>query len=588
MNTKKNSPAPGTPDKPSVTPLFHGEIETAQLPGVKLEPNVYLQMRDGIQLAVDIYRPEKEGRYPVLFSMCPYMKEIQQMFPGLSHSIEAGATAFYVRRGYIHVICQARGSGMSQGKWEFLGRQEQEDGYDAIEWIANQPWCDGNVGMIGDSYWAWIQYLVAAQQPPHLKCIVPHDGGTDMYRGSFYKGGIFNQGEFANLWINSSTEQCIWPGQVQGKLPPTNLSADLFAHPEDGPYYWERGAWTMADKIKVPVYFMVPRTPLHSQSQLAFYGEIKAPKRLIVEPEGSFFAHLHFITNRAVNEQVLKWLDYWLKGKDTGIMDEPEVAIFDPVAKEWRYENEYPLKRTQWKKFYFRSDAPTPDIRIIQTQFGMLSQAPPQKETPHKYTYPQHSELLKNGKPVLVYATGPLEKNLRVWGPLSVTLYGSSSAAGTAWFARIFDVGPDNQKRMLTRGILRATFWEVDESRSKPGRPFHTFQNPRPLEPDKIYEFQIEMVPIFHTFKSGHRLWLELASDDMTYFSTLHDIDFQMLPVPCENTIYHDAEHPSHVLLPIVPDAPIIKPVPPPVSEIYWEPELINKRTVIPPDWRLL
>jgi uncharacterized protein len=333
---------------------------------------------------------------------------------------------------------------------------------------------------------------------------------------------------------------------------------------------------------------MVPRTPLHSQSQLDFYNQVKVPKKLIIEPEGSFFAHMNFITSKGVNEQILKWLDYWLKDQQTGIMDEPEVTIFDPVAKEWRYENEYPVKRTQWTKFYFRSDAPTQDIKKIQTQFGTLNQTSPKKEQPHKYTNPMHSELLKNGKPVLVYATEPLPKDLRIWGPLAVNLYGSSTAAGTAWFAKLYDIGQDNQKRMLSRGILRATYWEVDESRSQPGRPFHTFQNAKPLEPGKIYEFQVELVPIFHTFKAGHRLWLEIASDDMTYFSTLHDIDFQMLPVPCENTIYHDAEHPSHILLPVVPDAPIIKPVPPPVSEIYWEPQPINKCTVIPPDWRLL
>ncbi len=447
--------------KPTFTPLYDAKAQRIPLPGVRFEENVYVEMRDGVKLAVDIYRPEAEGRYPAILSKCIYLKEIQQQHPMLSHSIEAGATAFYVPKGYVHVICQARGAGMSQGKWEFLGTKEQEDGYDVIEWIAKQPWCDGNVAMIGDSYWAWIQYLVAAQQPPHLKCIVPHDGGTDMFRGSFYKGGIFND-TFANVWINDTMRQCVWPGPVEGKLPPTHLAFDVASHPFDGPYWWERGAWTKADKIKVPVLFFVPLTSLHSQSQLAIYNDIKAPKKLIVEPEGGTAAHFRFITNRAVNEQILRWLDYWLKGKDTGIMDDPEVAIFDSGTQEWRYENEYPLKRTQWTKLFFRSEGPAP--KGIETQYGSLSAEPPNQEEPNRYETPAATELLMNGKPVLVYATEPLKQDMKVWGPSSVTLYGSSTAIDTPWFIKLMDAGPDNKIRMLSRGILRASYREVDDN----------------------------------------------------------------------------------------------------------------------------
>jgi len=574
-------------NKIPVSSIYYGEMVRPELPGVNCQENVYVKTRDGINLAVDIYRPEKEGRYPALFSMCPYLKELQQLHPGLSHSIEAGATAFYVPKGYIHVICQARGSGMSQGKWEFLGIKEQQDGYDVIEWIAQQPWCDGNVAMIGDSYWAWIQYLVAAQQPPHLKCIVPHDGGTDMYRGAFYKGGIFNKGEFADNWINDTMCQCVWPGPVEGKLTPTNLSAELASHPEDGPYYWERGAWTMIDKIKVPVLFFVPRTPLHSQSQLDFYSNFKGIKRLIIEPEAGSFAHLNFLTNRAVNDQILRWLDYWLKGKDTGIMDEPEVAIYDSGTKDWRYETEYPLKRTQWTQFYFHSESQSIDVNEPQSQVGWLNLELPRKEEPNRYAVPISSELLLEGQPVLAFNSGLLQSDLRIWGPLSVTLFASSSTIATAWFVKLLDIGPDNQTKMVSRGILRSAYREVEDSRSRPGQPFHAFRTPQLLEPGKIYEFQIEMAPIFHTFKTGHKLCLQVASDDLTYFASLHNLDLQMLPVPAENSIYHDAEHPSHLLLPVIPDAPIIKPVGPPVCNIKWNLRPVNKWTRIPDNWRL-
>ena len=114
--------------------------------------DVYVPMRDGVKLAVDIYRPEKEGRYPVLLSLSPYMKDIQRKPPHWSHAIESGATSFYVPKGYVHVIAQGRGAGLSQGQWKWFDEKERTDGYDLIEWIAQQPWCTGSVGMIGDSY----------------------------------------------------------------------------------------------------------------------------------------------------------------------------------------------------------------------------------------------------------------------------------------------------------------------------------------------------------------------------------------------------------------------------------------------------
>jgi len=554
-------------DRPAVTTIYPGEIPKPDMPGVKVEENIYVEMRDGVKLALDIYHPEKEGRYPVILSMCPYLKEMQQCHPGWCHSIEAGATVFFVTKGYIHVIAQCRGSGMSQGQWAFLDTKEQQDGYDLIEWIAKQPWCDGNVGMIGDSYWAWIQYLVAAQRPPHLKCIVPHDGGTDMYRDAFYQGGIFNGGEFGNHWTLDSVFQCIWPGPVEGKLPPLNFAAELAAHPSDGPFYRERSGWWQADKIEVPALVCVALTPLHSRSQLAIYPKIKSPKKLLVEPETGYWAHLRFVTDRNLNEYVLRWLDHWLKGKDTGMMKEPEVAIFDGATRKWRYENEYPLKRTEWTKFFFHGGKATSQK---ETLYGSLSLEAPAKEKPDQYKLPDSTALLLAGKPVLVYATPPLKKEVRIWGPLSATLYGSSTQKDTAWFVKLFDVGPRKEMKFLSRGILRGSFREVDEERSMPGQPFHPFQNPVFLEPKKVYEFQIEMKPIFYTFKAGHRIQLEIANDDLSYFGSLHSLDIQRLPMPAEIAIYHDPGYPSHLLLPVIPDAPTIRKVKPPLSKVNW------------------
>ena len=193
-----------------------------------------------------------------------------------------------------------------------------------------------------------------------------------------------------------------------------------------------------------------------------------------------------------------------------------------------------------------------------------------QRKNPINIRLPESSRLLLDGKPVLVYATPPLERDLRIWGPFSATLYASSTEKDTAWFVKLFDVGPNNEIRLLSRGILKGSLREMDNEKSRPGQPFHPFQNPVPLEPNKVYEFQIEMKPVFYTFKAGHRIWVEIASDDVSYFGSLHSLDIQRLPMPVENTIHHDTRYPSHLLLPVIPDAPIIKEVEPPLSKVKW------------------
>ncbi len=316
-------------------------------PGIKLDANVYVKMRDGVKIAVDVYRPAKEGRYPGILSTSPYIKEIQQQPTELSHSIEAGATQFLVPKGYVHVCAQVRGSGLSQGQFNWYDEVEQRDGAELVEWIAGQPWCNGNVGMLGDSYFARTQWLIAAQRPPHLKCIVPFDGGTDEYRDSRHEGGLIRISWLAE-WGFDTMLQCIWPGPVEGKLPPANLFVNYGNNPDDGPYYWERSGWKKLDRIDVPVLSIaVAQGRTHSRGQLWAYPRTKSPKKLIVAPPLGFHANTFLRRSKAINELILRWYDHWLKGIDTGIMKDPPVAIYDTVTKQWRYENEYPLKKDE-------------------------------------------------------------------------------------------------------------------------------------------------------------------------------------------------------------------------------------------------
>jgi putative CocE/NonD family hydrolase len=150
-------------------------------------------------------------------------------------------------------------------------------------------------------------------------------------------------------------------------------------------------------------------------------------------------------------------------------------------------------------------------------------------------------------------------------------LYGSSTTQDTAWFVKLGDVAPDGRVTLITQGLLKASYREVDQAQSSPGQPFHPFQNPVQPDPDTIYEYQIEMIPIFYTFREGHKIWVQIASDDFEFHGRHHTVyTYEMLPVPAKNTVFHDTAHPSHLLLPVIPDAPVIKPVEPPVSNVKW------------------
>jgi predicted acyl esterase len=306
---------------------------------------------------------------------------------------------------------------------------------------------------------------------------------------------------------------------------------------------------------------------MHFRGQLWGYQRINAPKKLLVVPPTGFWSHVRYLTDRALNRQMLRWFDHWLKGVDTGVMEDPEVAIFDTGTRQWRYENEYPLARTSWTRLYLRANPASP---ATQPPYGLLSAEAPGDEAGERYRMPDSYAQLAAGKPVLAYATSPLERDLRLWGPLSLTLYGSSTALDTAWYAKVVDVRPDGSAVPLSRGILKASFRELDARLCAPGQPFHPFERQELLEPDRIYEFQIELRPVFHTFRIGHRLQLQIASEDIEYNNIQRQIDVMLLPWPVENIVHHDAQHPSHLMLPVIPDAPEIRAVRPPVSDINW------------------
>jgi putative CocE/NonD family hydrolase len=185
------------------------DIVYSDLPaeGVRLEKNVYAAMRDGVRIAVDVYRPASgKGPWPVIFAYSPFQKE---------RSFESAKPEFYCNRGYVCVQAAERGSGLSQGQFTFQGPAAAQDGYDLIEWIASLSWCDGNVAMMGASGYGVMQWITAPLNPPHLKTLVVL-GTTDNYRGLCYPGGVQRKPFVLNL-ISGLINGAIWPGKITGK-----------------------------------------------------------------------------------------------------------------------------------------------------------------------------------------------------------------------------------------------------------------------------------------------------------------------------------------------------------------------------------
>ncbi len=399
----------------------------------RLKKNIFVPMRDGVKIAVDVYLPVKgKGPWPVILAYSPFQKE---------RFFESAKPAFYCDHGYVCVQAAERGSGLNEGQFTFQSPQSARDGYDIIEWIAKQPWCTGNVGMLGASGYGVAQWITAPLNPPHLKALAAL-ATTDNYRGLCYPGGVLRKPFVLNM-ISGLMNAAIWPGPVTGKEEPMNIVSGLLANTEDGPFWWEHGCgWKTMSRIKAPVLNIV-NVPnrLHAIYHLRSYNEIRSPKKLIVTPWTNENYQPWIFETTAFNLHILRWFDHWLKGINTGIMDEPEVAVFDSGTGNWRYENDYPLARTRWTKYYLHN------LTILS------SVQPGKKEKPDVYhnvslnaalmaSYGLKFSVSKENEPFFVsYLSDPLEEDLKICGPVSFTLYAETAEEITSDWSFFIKMG---------------------------------------------------------------------------------------------------------------------------------------------------
>jgi uncharacterized protein len=567
------------------------------------EKDVAVPMRDGVNLSVDIYRPDTDQKLPVLLAFSIYNKDLQgpdvaatlppqpswsSLWAGL---LEAGDTKFFVSRGYVHVIGSPRGVSKSDG-----GGSRQWDSYDLIEWIAQQPWCDGNVGMVGISGFGAEQLHVARQNPPHLKAIFPLDPrGAYGTLGSFreeYPGGVLHlfrylimhfaaiHGARGNPGALPPDKEALWNEamnnpdfkmypHIYNVLTQKGQHMPPYFHLLIDPYDNEsvvKEAEESIRNIKVPTYtgsgWYAYTYKTHLNGAQNYYEKLSAPKKLMFAGPAHLERPFH-----TLHGEILRWHDHWLKNIDTGVMNEPPVRYWLMGANEWRTGTDWPLPETQWTKFYLNSWE-----RLQTTPFVPASaddELPPDG-------FVQMPPTQTNTVQRLRYMTDPLATDVLIAGPAVLNLFAAVDQDDTNWFITLKDIGPDVSirtvrdgeremptdlpEREVTRGWLKASHRAVDPKRSKPWRPWHplTREAQRKVVPGDIVEYAIEIMATANLFRRGHRICLEIASADMptgvggapnAEYVPNHIVSSRMTL----HKIYHDAKCPSHLLLPIIP-----------------------------------
>jgi len=560
--------------------------------------DIMVPMRDGTRLAVDVYRPDADGSFPALLAFAAHNKFLQS--PAVADAcnnqpawaplwcgpVEGGDTRFFTSRGYVHVVGNLRGCGNSDPGDPWV--QGKTDAYDLIEWIAEQPWCDGNVGMIGISDFGRRQLVAAMSRPPHLKAIFPYDPSNFTFRDTAPGGAIHT------MWFHLLKFSAEHPHEVTFTPEEEELWKQACNNPDYRMYTAIFNLLERKGKLGLRFFRLLidPYEPENAQELEEEVKKINIPVYLgtgwyAYTYKGHLFGNFRYwelCTNSpfkkmlltgpahlqrpwiSFHDELLRWYDYWLKGIDTGIVDEPRIKIWVMGANRWRHSDEWPLKETTWKKLYLDSwerlrwEPFTPSSRDGIDEPDCFAQMP-----------------LKQTRAVqrLRYMTDPLPEDLEVTGPLSLHFWAEIDQEDTNWIIIIKDVGPDVSvqtaregemerppvpEREVTRGWLKASHRAVDEKRSQPGRPFHPFTRSahKPVVPGEITKYDIEIAPTSNVFKRDHRICVDITSLDVpTGVAGDSAVEYIPYHICSSKTVVHKVYrcqgYPSHLLVPVIP-----------------------------------
>lgn len=539
-------------------------------PKIVTESNVAIRMSDGVTLRASVRRPAladgtaAPGRFPGVLTQTPYNKVV--LAGGGRVSTLAGAPELLVRHGYVAVTVDVRGTGNSEGAWESFGPKEQHDSREIIDWLRAQPWSDGTYATYGASYMAINQYLTAAQHPPGLKAMFTIIPAADVYRDVVWHGGSVDAG-FIPLWMGLVTALGLFPGDDLQTDPMTALKvllervttgtafqttalASLATAGDlafDGDFYKVRSPENVVGQIDVPTFIVGGWWDLFQRGEPRLYNALKLPpgkKQLLMGPWYHITAGQGLGapgTPPLMERLGLAWLDRWVKGTKNHVEDYGPVTLYELGSGSWATQSTYPGKVTP-RRLYLREDkalsAFKPEKASTQTVL-----ANPINGLCNRQTAQWTAGLLVPGAQCtddqrlyeasgLTYTTAPLTQQLRIVGPLSLTLRASTTAMDTTWIATLTDVAPDGKSNPITSGWLMPSRRAIDERRSVRASngdlivPFHPFTRASlmPVESGKPETLNVELFGTDAVFQPGHRVRVVLTHGDIPHLlSTVPD-----------------------------------------------------------------
>jgi len=549
---------------------------------VEMQLDVRVPMRDGVELSADIYLPTGAGPFPTVLMRTPYSNN-------MDGPIEKARSL--ANNGYVCVMQDCRGRWDSDG--DYYPFRESRDGYDTQEWIGSQAWSNGRVGMAGASYGGAVQWQSAPLRSKSLTCMVPRVICCDYYNGLVYPGGAL-QLNVAMTWgmrTNARTGQSIdyhnWteafralPLEKMDELAgrPLPFWKDWIEHDSYDEYWQEIDDEKRWGEIEAPAFNMGGWYDLYAAETFANFNGLRQEGRtpeakqskLIVGPwphalslspkTGDIDFGAHSMADLDAME--MRWFDYWLKGIDNGIVDEPPIRLFIMGTNTWRDEHEWPLARTDWQQWYLHSGGNANSL----LGDGALAKETPEDETADRFVYdprypvqtlggnnccsplivpwgPQDQRAAEMRSDVLCYTSAPLEEDMEVTGPIKLVLFAATDGPDTDWTAKLVDVSPSGYAMNLCDRILRARYRE-------------SFSEPTLLEANKVYQYEIEIGVTGNVFRKGHCIRLEVSSSNFPRFDRNLNTggsgrDGEMRQA--QQTIYHSNEYPSHIVLPVIP-----------------------------------
>jgi uncharacterized protein len=540
-------------------------------------------MRDGVWLVTDVYLPRGgRDKFPLVLLRTPYNRKTVDM--------EFGAR-YYASHGYAVAVQDVRGRFESGGTWvPFL--HEAEDGYDAIEYLATQEWCNGRVGMLGGSYLAWAQFWAAKLKPPHLVTIIPHNVPSDPFRNSPYEHGVFLM--TPQLWWTAVVEagvtdlshpkfkevEAIKHDERLASLPVVDLDRKIFgreipywrdwiSHNSDDSY-WDRARFLDGLKgLEIPVFLVSGWYDTQSIGTKHAWQALTESRSAFVKLIMGPWNHLNQVPKTAATKRVgseavidlpqlyLRWFDRWLKGKHNGIDQEPRVQLYVLNAQRWIMADAYPEPRSGFRKLCFSSTRGANTLRgdgkLRWDEPGVSAEADsyiysPSDPTPapaSRFTNGRKSfdEITSTRQDILVYESEPLEQTLTVAGPIQATIFASSSVLDTDWFVTLYALTDAGQHVQMVRGAVRARFR-------------NSMRRMELLDPGRVYKYTIDLWHFGLQLEKGWKLRAEITSAYFPEFSrnlnTGGDNEMENEWANAHQRIYHSTEYPSHLLLPIV------------------------------------